>query len=244
MKQISFVTLVLVFSNFFSQSLFAQVSIRYGTSISATIPTSSYDRLRVEKGNIAQRVNGTIGLFGLTDQWMRFGMPTSSLYGMRVQWNQQALTYYLSQRSSSTIKDAIIGWGNQGGELQFRYLNDAQSSKKILTLTQRGNAYVGAQNSGFFTNPKFEIYTQNQLAFAVKGSNTTAASIVNIPNNPDVYSSIPSLYVKSVSVSNTGRTDGIVVTSEGANTNFGVIGNADGGSNYNCGCKVAHTTRG
>lgn len=235
MKKISYFSLVLIISLFFSQNSFSQVSIKSGTSISATIPTSSTDRLRVEKGNISQRVNGTIGRFEATDQWIRLGMPSSTLYGMRVQWNQQGFNYYLNQRSNSTIKDAIIGWGNQGGELQFRYLNDAQSFTKILALTPQGNAYMGGQNSGVFTNPKLEIYTRNQLAFAIKDSNSIAASIINIPNNPDVYSIVPSLEVKSVSTSNTGRTDGIFGSAEGANVNLGVWGNADYGSNFNAG---------
>lgn len=234
MKQ-TFFTLGLLMSLCLSKNTFSQVSIKSGSSISATIPSSATDQLRVDKGTFSQRVSGTVGKFGASDQWIRTGMPSSDNYGTRTQWNQQALVNYLTQRPGTSIKDAIIGWGNQAGEMQFRYLKDSKSYLKVLSLTSKGNIYAGWLDTATFNNPKFLINAKNQLAFAIKDSNAIAASIINIPNNADVYSVIPSLKIISSSKTNTGRTDGVQISAEGAEENYGIISKATGGSNFNVG---------
>lgn len=234
MRNFSLVTLLLIIC-FFSQNAFSQVSIKSGGSISATIPSSATDQLRVDKGTFSQRVSGTVGQFSVSDQWIRTGMPSSDNYGTRTQWSQQALINYLSKRPGTVIKDAIIGWGNQGGEMQFRYLKDTKSYLKVLSLTSQGNVYIGWRDTVTFSNPKFMINANNQLAFAIKDSNTTAASIINILSNSDAYAVTPSLDVQSVSKTGFGRTDGILSTATGANVNVGVNGIAIEGTNFNVG---------
>lgn len=233
MKKI-FLISALITSFTVSKNSFSQVSIRSGTYVAQTIPVTSADRLRVENGNFSQRVSGTIGQFGSSDQWIRIGKPSSDLYGTRVQWNQQALTNYLTQRPGTAIKDAVIGWGDQGGEMQFRYLQDSKSYLKVLSLTSAGNAYVGWRDTVTFTNPKFMINAGNQLAFAIKDSANTAVSIVNVQNNPDVYAIVPSVSINA-SANGTGRTDGLLSIGSGGDDNHGLIGQAIGGGNYNAG---------
>ena len=167
MKHFSLLLSILIIS-FTSQESFSQVSIRSGTSISATISTTSTDRLRVEKGNFSQRTNGIIGQVGTSDQWINVGSPSSSLYGIRTQWNQQAFTQYLTQRPGSAIKDAVIGWGNQGGEMQFRYLKDSKSSVRILSLTPEGNAFIGNWDTTTFKNPKLRTMLKTNLHLQLK----------------------------------------------------------------------------
>ncbi len=210
-KILIIVNLIIAFS---SQ---AQVFIKTGTSISATIPTSAFDQLRTENGLISHRVSGTVGSFGATDQWIGIGRPLTNLYGLRVQWNQQTFNYSLRQAASG--KNAIIEWGNQGGEMQLRYITnptDSNGFKKILNLTSAGNAYIGNQNSGNFTNPKFEVNppTAGQLAITSNTSGTLGNSFRNVSTGSDRFTASPTLVIQSVSSSSsTQRTDGIVITS-------------------------------
>ena len=171
------------------------------------------------------------------------GKPSADLYGTRVQWNQQAFTSYLTQRPGNTIKDAVIGWGNQGGEMQFRYLRDSKSYLKVLSFTSEGNIYAGWRDTTAFVNPKFLINAKNQLAFAIKDSVNTAVSIVNVQNNPDVYAIVPSVSINA-SANATGRTDGLYSVGSGGADNHGLIGQAIGGTNYNAGVQGFATNAG
>ena len=234
--------LLIIASLLFAFASQAQVFIKTGTSISATIPTSAFDQLRTENGLISHRVSGTVGSFGATDQWIGIGRPLTNLYGLRVQWNQQTFNYSLRQAASG--KNAIIEWGNQGGEMQLRYITNPTDSNgfiKILNLTSTGNAYVGNQNSGNFTNPKFEVNpaTAGQLAIASKTSGVLGNSFLNVSTQTDVNTVSPAIRIQAIPGSGAQRTDGLFVTATGSNTNIGLISTATNGTNFNLGIQAS-----
>jgi Chaperone of endosialidase/Secretion system C-terminal sorting domain len=80
-------------------------------------------------GLLGHYVNGTYGAFGATDQWIGIGRPyngttpITSIYGNRIQWNNQAFIQALRDNGAGT-KDAIVEWGNQGGNFRLRYITN------------------------------------------------------------------------------------------------------------------------
>ncbi|MBL7748553.1 MAG: tail fiber domain-containing protein [Chitinophagaceae bacterium] len=207
-----------------SQVVFSQVQTKAPTTLNV-LPPASIDALRVGNGLISNIVSGTVGGFGATDQWIGIGSPLSTpvLYGERTQWNQQAFIKALRSQNPAVptaIKDAIIEWGNQGGEMQFRYITNPALPTgfiKIHTLTSAGNAYYGATAPPIlFGTPKVGINTTNQAGLNSTSVNTT--SVVNgafrtTANGANTYG------VSNYSYSSSGSTN---------NTNYGVIAYAGG----------------
>ncbi len=176
------------------QNTKAQVRITTSESVLSTLPPisgSSFDKLRVQGGLISHFASGTVGSFGATDKWIGIGAPLSSLYGNRVQWNGQALNSALRERTAGGIKDALIEWGNGGGEMQFRYITNPNVSTgftKVLSLTALGNAYFGLNPSSAFLgiqlnpaggppffiprviNPQLEVNSTSEISLGVKNS--------------------------------------------------------------------------
>jgi hypothetical protein len=200
-----------------SKSSKAQVRISTGLTVQANLPAisaTSFDRLRVQGGLISHFETGTVGSFGATDKWIGIGAPLSSLYGKRIQWNGQALNTALRNNTNGT-KDALIEWGNGGGEMQFRYItnpNVSTGSTKILSLTAAGNAYVGDNPSLTFidpinnpfqniTTPKFEINSNFSPALGVKSTTGYSGYFKNDVSTCVLTESGPSIYNSSV---NTG----------------------------------------
>lgn len=212
------------------------------------LPAASVDALRVSNGLISHLQAGTVGAFGAADQWIGIGSPLASnvLYGDRIQWNGQAFNKALRSQNPlvpNAIKDAIIEWGNLGGEMQFRYITNPLLPTgfiKIHTLTSAGNAYYGATAPPIILNtPKVGINTANQVGLNSTSSNTsstfntvvrttsTAASILGV----GAY-----LYTSSTSTNNANYGAAAFAQGTGAGTvNYGVYGVASGlatGVNY------------
>lgn len=165
----------------FSLLTSAQVETKAPTTLNI-LPAADPASIRVQNGLIAHRVGGTIGSFTAADQWIGIGRPgpnppLNGLYGVRTQWAGQTLITALRQQAApSTIKDALMEWGNQGGEMQFRYITNPLVSTgfiKIHSLTSAGNAYYGATPPpAFFGTPKVGINTANQPGFNSTITNT------------------------------------------------------------------------
>lgn len=230
-----------------SSALYAQVLTKAPTNLN-TLPAASIDALRVSNGLISHLQAGTVGSFGAGDQWIGIGSPLSSnvLYGDRIQWNGQAFNKALRSQNPAApaaIKDAIIEWGNQGGEMQFRYITNplvATGFIKIHTLTSAGNAYYGASAPPiFFSTPKVGINTTNQSGFNSTSVNTT--SIVNgafrtTPSSSGIFGVGAYAYTNSTSTNNSNY--GVIAYAQGTGAgtvNYGVYGLASGlstGVNY------------
>lgn len=242
-----------------SNLLRAQAVQTKAPTVLNVLPAASVDALRVSNGLISHLQAGTVGAFGAADQWIGIGSPLASnvLYGDRIQWNGQAFNKALRSQNPAlpgAVKDAIIEWGNLGGEMQFRYITNPLLPTgfiKIHTLTSAGNAYYGATAPPIFLNtPKVGINTSNQVGLNSTSSNTsstyntvlrttsTAANIVGI----GAYS-----FTSSTSTNNfnygmasiaqgTGagtRNYGVYAVASGLSTgiNYGVYGNAPVGAN-------------
>jgi hypothetical protein len=146
-----------------------------------TLPGTSLDRLRVQNGLFSHFVSGNIGGFTATDKWIGIGAPLSSLYGYRTQWGTQAFIKALRERTPGGIKDALLEWGNGGGEFRLRYITNPSSStgfRNILTFDENGNGVVGLNRSSGNV-AKFEVNAGN---LPVVGLQTSYASIINAVN--------------------------------------------------------------
>jgi Chaperone of endosialidase/Secretion system C-terminal sorting domain len=235
---------------FISLSSKSQVRITTGFTVQANLPVisaTSFDRFRVQGGLISHFASGAVGSFGATDKWIGIGAPLSSLYGNRIQWNGQALNSALRERTAGGIKDALIEWGNGGGEMQFRYITDPSVSTgfaKILSLTAAGNGYVGDNPSSLFTpslfvttpilTPKFEINSTSALGLGVtastgnvvaqfKGnSGNTNDYIVKVDCGPNVYDASVNTVGMRIIAANGKSNEGLNVVTSGSgiiNTN-------------------------
>lgn len=212
------------------------------------LPAASVDALRVSNGLISHLQAGTVGSFGAGDQWIGIGSPIPSnvLYGDRIQWNGQAFNKALRSQNPAVpgaTKDAIIEWGNLGGEMQFRYITNPAIPTgfiKIHTLTSAGNAYYGATAPPVFLNtPKVGINTSNQVGLNSTSSNT-ASTYNTVVRTTSTAAGILGLgtysYTNSTSTNNVNY--GVVAIGQGTGagtTNFGVYGIASGlstGVNY------------
>ncbi len=208
-----------------------------GQAVRTKIPTTLNDAalpateaIRASTGLITHYVAGTVGNFNAADQWIGIGQPLASLYGERTQWGGQAFIKALRQQPSpSTTKDAIIEWGNQGGEMQFRYVTNPLSSTgfiKIHSLTSAGNAYYGAAAPPiFFGTPKLGINTTNQPGINSTSLTNTISTINGIFRTT---ATAPNTYAVGVySVTNASST---------SNTNYGMLavtsGSGAGTNNY------------
>jgi Chaperone of endosialidase/Secretion system C-terminal sorting domain len=212
------------------------------------LPAASVDALRVSNGLISHLQAGAVGAFGAADQWIGIGSPLASnvLYGDRIQWNGQAFNKALRSQNPllpAATKDAIIEWGNLGGEMQFRYITNPLLSTgfiKIHTLTSAGNAYYGAAAPPVFLNtPKVGISTSNQVGLNSTSSNTSSTYNVEV-RTTSTAAGILGLgtyaFTNSTSTNNTNY--GVLGYALGTGTgtrNFGVYGIASGlstGINY------------
>ena len=244
-KQLSL--LLSVTSLLAATALHSQVQTKAPTTLNS-LPAASIDALRVGNGLISNVVSGTVGAFGATDQWIGIGSPLSTnvLYGERTQWNQQAFIKALRSQNPSVptaIKDAIIEWGNQGGEMQFRYITNPALPTgfiKIHTLTSAGNAYYGATPpTAIFGTPKVGVNTANQPGFnstSVNTSSTVNGIFRTTPTAASTYGVSTYAYTNSTSTSNLNY--GVLSIAQGTGagtTNYGVYGSASGlstGNNY------------
>ena len=86
-----------------AQNVFSSQSVDFTT----LPPTPAPEALRVKNGLISHLVNGTVGNFGSSDQWIGIGQPLSTLYGNRIQWNGQAFIQALRDNGVTGDKDAI-----------------------------------------------------------------------------------------------------------------------------------------
>lgn len=223
----------------------AQIQTKIGSTLN-TLPAASVDALRTSNGLISHLVSGTVGGFGATDQWIGTGAPVAALYGERTQWNGQAFSKALRSQNPANpaaVKDAIIEWGNLGGEMQFRYVTNPlvpTGNIKIHTLTSAGNAYYGITAPPiFFGTPKVGINTTDQ-----PGLNVTSVNKVSVFTNQIRTTSVNAgilgigsyAYTNSTSTNNSNY--GMIGYSQGTGagtTNFGVYGIASGlatGTNY------------
>jgi Chaperone of endosialidase/Secretion system C-terminal sorting domain len=128
----------------------------------------------VPLGNLAQATNGLASA------------PLSSLYGERTQWNGQAFIKALRSQNAAVptaIKDAILEWGNQGGEMQFRYITNPTLPTgfiRIHTLTSGGNAYYGSNQPGTLSGtPKLGISTAKQTGLTVQTVRAAAGEFLS-----------------------------------------------------------------
>jgi len=212
------------------------------------LPAASIDALRVSNGLISHLQAGTVGSFGAGDQWIGIGSPLSSnvLYGDRIQWNGQAFNKALRSQNPAVptaIKDAIIEWGNQGGEMQFRYITNPLIPTgfiKIHTLTSAGNAYYGAAAPPVLLNtPKVGISTSNQVGFNSTQSNTgTSFNSIMRTTSTGAGALGVSTYSYTNSTSTNNANYGVAAFAQGTGagtTNYGVYAVASGlstGVNY------------
>ncbi len=231
----------------FAQNVQSQILTRPPTTLN-TLPATSVDALRVSNGLISQLISGSVGGFGATDQWIGIGSPLTSpvLYGERTQWNGQFFAKALrSQNPSvpSAVKDAILEWGNLGGEMQFRYVTNPAvptANIKIHTLTSAGNAYYGTTAPpAFFGVAKTSINTADQAGF--NSTSVNKISVVNgafrtTPAADNIYG--VGAYTFTNSTANNNTNYGLLSRAQGTglNTrNYGVYSIASGlstGINY------------
>ena len=125
-----------------AQNVFSSQSVDFTT----LPPTPAPEALRVKNGLISHLVNGTVGNFGSSDQWIGIGQPLSTLYGNRIQWNGQAFIQALRDNGVTGDKDAITEWGNSGGLMKFRYITNPTSPtgfRNIQLFNSFGQVYVG-----------------------------------------------------------------------------------------------------
>lgn len=212
------------------------------------LPAASVDALRVSNGLISHQFAGTVGGFGAADQWIGIGspLPNNVLYGDRIQWNGQAFNKALRSQNpavANAVKDAIIEWGNLGGEMQFRYITNpalATGFIKIHTLTSAGNAYYGASAPPiFFSTPKVGINTSNQAGFNSTSVNTVSTvngAFRTTPSAANTFGVGAYAYTNSTSTNN--QNYGVIAYAQGTGAgtiNYGVYGLASGlstGINY------------
>ncbi len=200
------------------------------------LPAAAVDVLQARNGLISHLVAGNTGQFGANDQWIGIGAPLAQLYGERTQWNGQAFIKALRSQNPAVpnaVKDAIIEWGNQGGELQFRYITNPflpTGNIRIHTLTSAGNAYYNFQPSVISGTPKVGIGTDNQACIAGRTTNTTAAEFISGADDFATATGVAG-YVKSGGQSsvNTG-VSGTIIISPAFSTNYGVYGEIPGGN--------------
>ncbi len=215
------------------------------------------EAIRASTGLISHYVAGAVGSFNAGDQWIGIGQPLASLYGERTQWNGQAFIKALRSQNPAVpaaIKDAIIEWGNQGGEMQFRYITNpllATGFIKIHTLTSAGNAYYGATAPPiFFGTPKVGISNTNQPG--LNSTSTNTASTINgifrtTSTGPNTYGVGVYSVTNNTSTNNTNY--GVLAVTSGAgagtrtygvysnlfapagNVNYAIYGNAPVGAN-------------
>ena len=230
-----------------AQALHAQVQTKAPTTLNS-LPAASVDALRVGNGLISNVVAGTVGAFGAGDQWIGIGSPLASnvLYGDRIQWNGQAFNKALRSQNPAApaaIKDAIIEWGNLGGEMQFRYITNPALPTgfiKIHTLTSAGNAYYGATAPpAFFGVAKVGVNTTNQAGFNSTSVNTTSTVNGAFRTTPSVANTFGvSTYAYTNSTSTNNQNYGVLAYAQGTGagtTNYGVYSLASGlstGVNY------------
>jgi Chaperone of endosialidase/Secretion system C-terminal sorting domain len=212
------------------------------------LPAASVDALRVSNGLISHQFAGVVGGFGAADQWIGIGspLPNNVLYGDRIQWNGQAFNKALRSQNplvANAVKDAIIEWGNLGGEMQFRYITNpavATGFIKIHTLTNAGNAYYGASAPpAFFGTPKVAINTTNQAGFNSTSVNTVSTvngAFRTTPTAAGTFGVGAYAYTNSTSTNNANY--GVIAYAQGTGVgtiNYGVYGLASGlatGTNY------------
>lgn len=186
-------------------------------------------------GLLGHQAAGNFGQFAATDQWIGIGQPfngtapITSLYGNRIQWNGQAFIQAL--RQNGTVRDAIVEWGNQGGNLRFRYItnpNDPVNGfRNLITVDTSGNALFGLQRISSFLLPKLEVNASLQQGMLVNTTNQLAGefrarTLVNFEEGIGVQGSSTGL-----GFNYGGRTFAFSGT-----VNFGLESTASGGEAY------------
>jgi hypothetical protein len=208
-------------------------AIQFPSFSTVLSPANPFVSARVRTNLLTHWVSGNEGSFTAADKWIGIGAPTGSLYGERTQWGTQAFIKAL--RDVSGVKNAIIEWGNQGGEMQFRYLTNPSDPingfTKIQSHTAAGNSYFGLTPAAF--GPKVGINTTNQFGTVAQTTNSFASSALSSQNTN--FSQGVGFYS---SVSNAGSFTGVtnyggafISTGSGASgRNFGVYAIAG----FNC----------
>jgi hypothetical protein len=236
MKKISLYAVSMLATTIFYAETTAQNVLTKPPSILNTLPAAAPEVLRVQNGLLAHRVAGNIGQFTATDQWIGIGAPLTSLYGERTQWNGQAFIKALRSQNAAVpnaIKDAIIEWGNLGGEMQFRYITNPTLSTgfiRIHTLTSSGNAYYGDNQPGTLAGtPKVGINTAKQTGLTVQTVRATGGEFLS--NADESFSTATGVigFVKSSGFNSTNiGVQGIVELNPTGSANYGVFGRVPG----------------
>jgi Chaperone of endosialidase/Secretion system C-terminal sorting domain len=189
-------------------------------------------------GLLGHFVAGNFGQFTNTDQWIGIGQPfngtapISTIYGNRIQWAGQAFIQALRTRSATDLtKDAIIEWGNLGGDLRFRYITNpadpVNGFRNLLTIDTAGNALFGAARFSI-TPPKarVEVNATLQRGIVVNANSDAAAAFTatGVPGS----SSTTGILVRASGSSfvNTG----VDINTTGGIVSYGAIARGNGSS--------------
>jgi Chaperone of endosialidase len=184
-----------------------------------------------QNGLLGHLAGGTFGALSNGDKWIGIGnpviggAPSLDLYGNRTQWEGQAMIFAMRRDPSTLEKNAIVEWGNQGGSMDFRYINNPSSPTgftQIMRLTNVGNAELGVQGPlpGYF-EPKLAVNSNFRDGIAVRSNAGTGIDIV-VKDRAGILVNV------SRGSDNQGEAYGIQTQVTGAEfQNFGLYGIAD-----------------
>jgi hypothetical protein len=185
-----------------------------------------------QNGLLGHYSTGTFGALSNADKWIGIGspiisgVPSPNLYGNRTQWEGQAMIFALRQDAGTSEKNAIVEWGNQGGSMDFRYINNPTNPSgftQILRLTNVGNAEVGVQSGGLpgYFEPKLAVNSSFRDGIAVRSEAGTGIDI-KVRDRAGILVNV------SKGIDNQGEAYGIQTQVAGAEfQNFGLYGIAD-----------------
>lgn len=187
MKKFTIIFALLLASFSFAQN---QSSAAVQPSITSPVPQLSGEIFRFSPGLVSQFDSGTG--FNPTSTWFSLGKlftGTQTVYGMRFQLPNKALTLGYQDLADLNPRLQWIGSGAGLGNFEFRAANSFTStlSTLVATMTNDGNTYFG--DALFTTGTKVGIDYKGNIGLSVRttlGSSSTVTGI-DILNNTSTY---------------------------------------------------------
>lgn len=246
MKKFTIICVLLLASFSFAQN---QSSAAVQSSITSPVPQLSGEIFRFSPGLVSQFDSGTG--FNPTSTWFSLGKlftGTQTVYGMRFQLPNKALTLGYQDLADLNPRLQWIGSGAGLGNFEFRAANSFTStlSTLVATMTNDGNTYFGdalftgtkvgidyKTNTGLFlrttysssstiTGIKMQFNTSNYIKEAIN-IDYTGSSYANFGINMNLSGAVVSQGF-STTVSGSSTSTGINSTAKDASSNVAVRG--------------------
>lgn len=216
---------LLTYSVFYGQFNFSSTQIV--NPIPPTTPAAPSEIFRFQPGNVTQLDAGTG--FGFTSsRWFSLGRlntGTQTVYGLRFQLPNKAVTFGYQDISDDNPRLQWIGTGANLGDFEFRVANSFNStfSTLVATMTNDGNTIFGDPNiTG--NNAKVSIDNSTGIGLLIQSSIGNDGFAVNCDN----FSSLNT--GGKINVSNASQNDGLLVNASSGNNNTGVRAESFGGN--------------